>query len=264
MKVFLSWSGETGLQVALAFRDWLPRVIQALKPFVSCEDIGKGTRWSVDLAKQLQNSEFGIVCVTKDSVTAPYLNFEAGALSHAVDKSRVCPFLFETTEADLANSPLVQFQYTVKDQKDVLKLIHDLNNLLPIDRKVNEKHLDDQFRTMWPWLETSLAKIRSDSHTDQADRGALDSSQMPAVLLEILGLVREQQKTLKSLGVFTHDDVETLFRWLSVRRELGASLFKRYPLANARIPLDEYFSVANNELPPDTACKSSAQTEPRP
>ena len=42
MKVFLGWSGETSHNVALALSDWLPKVIQAIRPFVSSEDIAKG------------------------------------------------------------------------------------------------------------------------------------------------------------------------------------------------------------------------------
>lgn len=55
-KVFLGWSGETSNKVAIALSDWLPKVIQAIKPFVSSEDIAKGARWSPQIAKELQSS----------------------------------------------------------------------------------------------------------------------------------------------------------------------------------------------------------------
>lgn len=81
MKVFISWSGERSKKVALIFHEWLPQVIQSLEPFASSEDIEKGSRWNTDIAQELKESTFGLICVTKDNLSAPWLNFEAGALS---------------------------------------------------------------------------------------------------------------------------------------------------------------------------------------
>lgn len=39
MRVFISWSGETSHKVALALHGWLPKVVQALNPWVSTEDM---------------------------------------------------------------------------------------------------------------------------------------------------------------------------------------------------------------------------------
>ena len=91
MKVFISWSGAISHQVALVLREWLPSVIQAVEPYVSSEDIDKGARWTTDISKELEASQYGILCVTPENIEAPWLNFEAGALSKTIDKSRVCP-----------------------------------------------------------------------------------------------------------------------------------------------------------------------------
>jgi hypothetical protein len=37
MKVFIVWSGTRSFEIAKALNDWLPRVIQAVKPFFSHE-----------------------------------------------------------------------------------------------------------------------------------------------------------------------------------------------------------------------------------
>jgi TIR domain len=81
MKVFISWSGSKSQAVALALRGWLRGVINSLEPFVSATDIDAGTRWQSEIASQLDVSNFGIVCVTKENQAAPWLNFEAGALA---------------------------------------------------------------------------------------------------------------------------------------------------------------------------------------
>ena len=64
MKVFISWSGDTSHNVALALREWLPSVLQSVEPYVSSEDIDKGARWSAEIGYQLNDTDFGILRVT--------------------------------------------------------------------------------------------------------------------------------------------------------------------------------------------------------
>src|SRR5947209_4916573 len=112
MNIFLSWSGELSRKIALVFREWLPAVIQTVEPYVSSEDIDKGARWSVDVSQQLEQASYGILFVTKGNVAAPWLNFEAGALSRTFERSRVTPFLFGIKRSEVSG-PLLQFQSTV-------------------------------------------------------------------------------------------------------------------------------------------------------
>lgn len=121
MKVFISWSGNKSHKVGLIFRDWLPSVIQNLEPYVSSEDIDKGARWSTDIAKELEDSTFGILCVTKENLHAPWLSFEAGALSKTMDKAFVSPFLFDIKRSEV-NGPILQFQSTIFNKEDIKKI----------------------------------------------------------------------------------------------------------------------------------------------
>lgn len=109
MKVFLSWSGEKSRAVAEALRDWLPYVIQEVEPFMSSEDIVAGARWQDELATQLDESRFGILCVTQDNQSAPWLNFEAGAIAKQLGLNRVVPLAIDLRLAEL-RPPLGQFQ----------------------------------------------------------------------------------------------------------------------------------------------------------
>ena len=69
MKVFISWSGDMSKNVAEAIREWLPSVLQTVKPYFTPSDIEKGTRWSSDIASELDDSKAGIFCVTSENLT---------------------------------------------------------------------------------------------------------------------------------------------------------------------------------------------------
>jgi hypothetical protein len=64
VKVFISWSGEQSRQIALALRDWLPKVLQPSKPYMSDRDNEAGTLWDQIISSQLEATDFGIVCLT--------------------------------------------------------------------------------------------------------------------------------------------------------------------------------------------------------
>lgn len=110
MKVFLSWSGEVSREVATVFSEWLPGVLQAIMPYFS-PDVDKGARWAADIANELDTSDMGLLFLTKDNLEAPWIMFEAGALSKRLENSKVNPILLNIESTDL-KGPLVQFQAT--------------------------------------------------------------------------------------------------------------------------------------------------------
>lgn len=193
MKVFLSWSDPTSHKVALILRDWLPSVIQSVVPYVSSEDIDKGARWSSDIAKELEDSEFGILCVTQENLHAPWLNFEAGALSKKLEKAYVSPFLFNIKRSEI-NGPILQFQSTIFEKEDIRKLIKTINNACG-EEQLKEERLDKAFEVWFPNLEDELSKIKpntSETVVKKAENGHQE------ILEEILELTRINQKILRT------------------------------------------------------------------
>lgn len=199
MKVFLSWSGELSHKIAIELRDWLPFVIQSIQPYVSSEDIDKGTRWSIDIAKELEDSSFGVLCVTPQNLEAPWINFEAGALSKAFNNSNVSPFLFGLKPSDLKKSPLLQFQSTLYDKKDFMKLILSLNNALGKE-KLDESKLQKTFDVWWETLKAKLDSFLSEALANINLQENTETSQITKneALEEILELTREQHKLLRN------------------------------------------------------------------
>lgn len=194
MKVFISWSGNKSQKVAKILKQWIPCVIQSVEPYFSSADIDKGARWSTDIAKELQDASFGILCVTKDNLSSAWLNFEAGALSKSIEQSKVCPFLVDLKPSDIQNSPILQFQMASITKDDVFRLFKSINANSG-DAKLNEEVLGTTFEIFWPKIEEAL---KSASENDVVTPPKKSSKDTQAPLEEILDLVRYQHKLLKS------------------------------------------------------------------
>jgi hypothetical protein len=161
MNVFMSWSGSMSHRVAGVFHDWLPCVLQTVKPFMSSEDIAKGVRWSDALARELKATDFGIIFVTPFNLHASWLGFEAGALSKAIPSAQVMPLLFGV-EAKELTGPLSQFQSTQYSKEEVFNLVSSLNGMLGDEARVEKGLLQRVFEKWWPDLQEAIEGIPRD------------------------------------------------------------------------------------------------------
>ena len=123
MRTFISWSGTNSHKAAEALKEWLPFLFQTIEPWLSSSDIMAGTRWANELAENLDEIDFGILCLTQNNVNSPWIMFEAGALSKSLKKGRIVPYLIGINPKDLNNSPLSQFQCVASDKIGTKKLI---------------------------------------------------------------------------------------------------------------------------------------------
>jgi hypothetical protein len=194
MKVFLTWSGEKSRRVAEILREWLPNVIQALEPWLSSEDIEKGSQWGADITSRLKESKAGIICVTETNISAPWLNFEAGAISNSIVRPLVCTFLMGPKSSDLTG-PLTLFQATLPTREDLRRLLGTLNKALEGDA-LQEKKLDAAFEVWWTKLEGEFQSIRSVASPVKQTRSERD------IMEETLNIVREVQKHLSAAAAF--------------------------------------------------------------
>lgn len=185
--VFISWSGVRSKVVAAALHEWLPKVIQVVRPWMSAEDIAAGARWSAEIAAKLEQCRVGIVCVTSDNQSAPWLNFEAGAISKAVGElTRVCPFYFDLKPAE-TTGPLTQFQGTRATREGTLALVRSINGAL--GSSVEMGALDEIFGAFWPKFEEALAAV-------PRIKASHPKPSQVALLEEILETVRGVERTL--------------------------------------------------------------------
>jgi hypothetical protein len=190
MKVFISWSGERSRLVAEALRYWLPKVIQAVQPWMSASDIEKGTRWRTDIANELEQTSIGIICLTPENLGSPWLHFEAGALSKQQQNTFVCTFLYELEPADI-REPLAQFQTTKAQKEDIRSLVDTINNALS-DMRLPDSEIRESFDVWWPRLEERLNSIPTPKASPEPQRPDRE------LLEEILGLVREKSRAAQN------------------------------------------------------------------
>jgi hypothetical protein len=151
MKLFISWSGPVSGEIAREIRDWLPVLLPAVKPFLSPADIEKGAKWRTELGRELEQTNYGLVCLSKENLTSQWIAFEAGALSKAVS-GKVATVLFGIAHADV-KEPLAQFQGTLFTSAEFKQLILDLNASTEADKRP-EDHVQMLFDKLWPELET--------------------------------------------------------------------------------------------------------------
>lgn len=204
MKVFISWSGETSKRVGEAFKHWIPNVLQTVDPYYTPTDIEKGTRWSHDIAAELESSSAGIFCVTRENLKSPWLMFEAGAISKQVDDSLVCPVLIDLDASDL-NGPLTQFQVTPFQKAEIKKLIQALNKANPAT-VLADPVLNLAFEKNWPDLEQQVSEILKATQPDNDEQASRADRE---VLNEILDLTRSLA-IQKTGGFKTHNELNTL------------------------------------------------------
>jgi hypothetical protein len=156
LKIFISWSGERSELLAKALRDWFPLVLHYVEPWLSQSDIQAGERWGVEVAKELESCNFGVICVTKDNLTSPWMLFEAGALAKSMQDGRVIPLLLDLDFKEISG-PLSQFQAKKADATGIRELAASLNKAA--QTPVPDGQFEKLFTALWTDLEKNVASL---------------------------------------------------------------------------------------------------------
>jgi hypothetical protein len=201
MKIFLSWSGDQSKEIAGIFNSWLPRVIQAVKPWFSPE-IEKGANWFTELDNALAGTRFGIVCLTPNNLQNPWLHYEVGALSKT-EGARIWTFLHGGITVTDVGPPLGRFQHTVAEKSDVLRLLRSINDRLSEDggNGLPDSLLNEVFEDAWPKLDSYFRQVKYDKPeaNQPPKRGERE------ILEEILELVRGYPVQIEQMKVAIMD-----------------------------------------------------------
>jgi hypothetical protein len=157
MKVFISWSGHESRRVAKIVKSWLKETVfvdEEFEPFMSEHDIPAGADWHSTIKQQLTDCKCAIICLTPMNITAPWINFEGGAISITKDKLAI-PLLIDI-ERTRVNGPFQHLQsICVQNCDEVEKLILDLKQQGGF-KTPSERHLPELMPTFFKKLTTDL------------------------------------------------------------------------------------------------------------
>jgi hypothetical protein len=208
-KVFISWSGDRSKYIALALRKLLTLVLHASKPFMSESDIDRGSRSLLELARALEVTKVGIVCLTPENLEASWLLFEAGALSKTLDReTRVFTYLLGGLAPGEVRPPLGQFQATVADKERTASMFQDINKAL--GSEVPENILSELFeRVIWPDLEKALSSMPKPENEIPAKRSQED---MIAEILENSRAIPQMRETIHDIQDITVKAAERAYQ----------------------------------------------------
>lgn len=160
VKVFISWSGDESRAVAAALHDWLPKVIQAVVPWMSERDIAAGDVGVSEISKALEDCDCGIVCLTPENIGAPWIHFEAGAIFRRLNDRRVVPLLHRVEVAQIQATPLGQLQAKKLHEKQQMKdLLSTVNSASQDEKVLDEQQLGEALDMWWGRLEESVGQI---------------------------------------------------------------------------------------------------------
>lgn len=184
MRIFTSWSGERSKAAALGLKSLLQDLFEeAVQIFVS-DHISPGEAWAQRLGTELEQSEFGILCLTQENFQAPWLLFEAGAISKKFGASRVVPYLIDELPPESDRSPLAQFQHVRADREGTYRLVESINAIRespkPMDR------LERSFSRWWPDLEQTLIGLHASGQAQPVIRS--ERELLETVLQRVEGL----------------------------------------------------------------------------
>lgn len=228
MTVFISWSGAKSKAAAKLLRSWIGDVIQGAETWMSDTDIPAGGRWSDEINANLENSNFGIMCLTMGNQSKPWIMFEAGALAKHLSEANVIPLLLDFEPADVLQGPISQFQAKRADKAGLLDVVTAINGILQ-DRELEPERLQRCFERCWPDLEEGLSELPEDEVGTDLTAERSDSEKIDEILeltRSISGGVERSYSAIRKNrlhGTFTQslknkrlvDDLETYLKGLS-------------------------------------------------
>jgi len=192
---FISFSGDRSKNVAKILRDHLDDLLSEVELFVSEQDIASGAQWRGEIDEELNNAEFGILCVTPENKSEEWLLFEAGALSRQ-DK-RVVPYLLGLQKTDLTG-PLADIQAVEANKEDTWEMIQELRASFEPDSEKRDGLVEKGFERSWPLMDEAFADLRGGGPAGAQDDGRSQEEMIRETLEHVRELRHERLEISKN------------------------------------------------------------------
>ena len=193
-EIFISWSKDRSLSFAKALRQLMGKVLHDPAPdgvvgsgehlIALSQDLPKGGNWFQNLAGLLENARAGIVCVTPENRSSPWLLFESGALIRCDIKVALFPVLLDLPAAVEGPLGLVQGTIIERDpaaiKRETLELLRRVTDHINDSRSEHKIYLDEpgsadpgpSVSDPWDVFTTEVVKIQPASVISIFDRFA--------------------------------------------------------------------------------------------
>jgi len=202
MKVFVSWShvDSASHNAAELVHQLLPLLHDSWQPFVSSHNLKAGVLWLNELFTELENTNFGIVCISGEPSDWSWVLFEAGSLAKAFSSSRVVPLLIDI-DPDQLPKPLKIFQAVTFDLHGLKALIETLCDACQFTPQTKDI-INSRLEVYWKQYKEEITKIIKSVKAPKGNKLAAKHTPKPHTdeqLLEILHYCKTFERRLDVL-----------------------------------------------------------------
>jgi hypothetical protein len=160
---------------------------------MSEEQIKSGSRWEDAVATSLDQSHFGLICVTQSNQHNPWLLFEAGAIAKQLRVAHVVPICIDLAPSDITG-PLAGYQAVRLDHDGMNRLVRDIN--AACERPMPPPNVEAVFEALWPQLDQEVTAAKTLAKPQHAGTGEKSGRTDDEMLSELIDRVRGLERVL--------------------------------------------------------------------
>jgi len=209
IQIFVSWSMPASRVTAERAHEFLRKLFPTFKFFISSENISSGQRWFDVVSDKLSKCTIGIIVVTRENITRPWIHYEAGALAKLVEKSRVMPLLCGLGPSAIAETPLSAFQASELSKAGIKRIADSIRE--HTDYAQSETDFVEHFEMLWARLGADLCAVAPgaddvSSKPISAKPKSPSQADLSAQISQLTEIVRSMEARLPS-KVASEDDL---------------------------------------------------------